>query len=871
MSEYIEYLALTNTEKGKYPVIFSINKDEYKFFKKGKNKILLWDPYEEPFVLNSTEKNKRCFLELKKGGNLNPNKLIKILIKSNYTEYDKVYSEKEFAKRGFIIDIFFEESAYPIRIEFFGDTIEEIRIFEPWSQRKIKIKDSLIVYLPSIHRKDFKDEELLKPEDFHFIEEEKIEKKRISLLLKFKNFGEFIDFLKKGKKEIIYVAEDEIRFSYLKKIIPEIKFLKGVITGSFEIEEEKKIIISERDIYPGITRVRKFVLPFREESFFELNPGDTVIYEEEGICSLKGFKKIETNGREIEHIELVFKDNQKLYVPFWEISKIEKYFGKREFTDYSTKKWVNQFVRAKMEIHEFAKKILKLTARRKVMKGISFKLDNEEEEILNEIIASFPYTETEDQKKVWEEVKRDMESEKRMERLIIGDSGFGKTEIALRAASLCALKGYQALFICPTTPLALQHYKNFEERLRLFPLNVKMLSRLLTKKEEKEVLRELKEGRIDILIATHRALSPDVRFKNLGLLIIDEEQRFGVEHKEKIKFLREEIDYLSLSATPIPRTLALSIYGINDISRIRTPPPGRKESEIIIAPYSLQKIKEAIDKELKRNGQVIYVRNRIKPLEEIKKKIETIFPGIKCDILHGRMDKIQIENKLISFILGDTKILITTSILETGMDFENVNTLIIERPDMFGLSELYALKGRVGRRDKKSFVYILLPHKLSEKARERIRIIKRYNFPGSGEKVALKDLELRGPGEIFGKKQKGFIKNFGISMYIKMLEEEIKKLKGEKVLKKDVKIVSYTSLCLPGDMEEEDKIHFTRSLFSAETEEEIEQIIEEYRDRFGKPDRMVKKIFDLARVYLKTKREGKNMIKVFENVIYAEY
>jgi len=869
MHEYVEYFALTNLKEKKYPLIFTEEEEEYKFFKKGKDKLLLWDIFNEPLVLNESKREKKLFLKLKKGELLEQNKFIEFLLKAGYDEYDKVYSEKEFARRGFIIDVFFEESEYPLRIEFFGDYIEELRFFDPASQRKIKARDILYLYIPEKLQKNFL-LNLLKPLEFYHIYEKDFKDKKIIKIKKFSKFSDFIEFLKKEKRKIIYVSKEIFRFSYLKKIIPELLYLKGEISSSFEIIDEEKVIISERDIYPSITPERKFLLPFREESFFEINPGDTVIHEEEGICSIKGFKKIKTNGKEIEHIELIFKENQKLFIPFWEIYKIEKYFGKRGFTDFSTKKWAKEFVRAKIEIHEFAKKILELTAKRKVLKGISFKLDKQEEEILNEIILSFPYTETHDQKRAWEEVRKDMESEKRMDRLIIGDSGFGKTEIALRAASMCALKGFQTLLLAPTTPLVFQHYRNFKERLEEFPINVKMLSRLLSKKEEKEILKDLKEGKIDILIATHRALSNDVNFKNLGLLIIDEEQRFGVEHKEKIRFLRDEVDTLILSATPIPRTLALSIYGVNDISRIRTPPVGRRETDLIIAPLSIERVKEAIERELKRKGQVIYVRNRIAPLKEIKSKIEILFPGVKCEILHGRMDKEKIEDVLISFIIGEIKILITTSILEIGMDFDNANTLIIERPDLFGLSELYALKGRVGRRDKKSYVYILLPHKLSERAKERIRTIKRYNYPGSGEKVALKDLEMRGPGELFGKKQKGFIKNLGISVYLKILEEEIKKLKGEKIIKKIPEIISYTSLYFPDKMEEEDKIYLARGLFTAEDEVEINFIIEEYRDRFGKPDEKMEKIFELAKAFLKAKKESKKRIKIFENLIYIE-
>lgn len=868
MIEYVEYYALKNLENGKYPIILSENVEDYKFFKKGKERILLWNPQKEPFVLKSKEFKNTLFFELKPSVRVNRERLIEILIDSGYKEHEKAFSEGELARRGFILDIFFEEEDYPIRIEFFGDQIEEIRLFDPYSQRKIDTLKNIYLYIPKKYS-NFLDN-FVDIESFFFIKEKDFQNKKTIPLPKFKRLSEFVEFLKNQEMEIFYVAKESIRYSYLKKLIENLKFLKGEISKSFIIPEEGAIVISEREIYPAIETSKKFVLPFREECFFEISPGDTVIHEEEGICSIKGIKRIETEGKEIDYIELIFKDNQKLFIPFWEIYKVEKYFGKRTFTDFSTNKWVKEFVRAKIEIHEFAKKLLNLTARRKVLKGISFKLDEEEEKILNEIILSFPFTETDDQKIAWEETKRDMESDKRMDRLIIGDSGFGKTEIALRASSMCALKGYQALFLAPTTPLALQHYKNFTSRLKDFPINVRMLSRLLTKTEEKEVLNDLREGKIDILIATHRALSDDVKFKNLGLLIIDEEQKFGVEHKEKLRFLREELDTLIISATPIPRTLAMSLYSINDISRIRTPPAGRKEKEVLILNYSLSVIKDAIEGELKRGGQVLYIRNRISPLKEIKEKIKTLFPDVDCEILHAKKSKEEIENILVDFILGKIKILIATNILETGMDFDNVNTLIVERPDLFGLSDLYALKGRVGRRDKKSYVYLLLPSKLSEKAKERLKIIKRYNYPGAGEKVALKDLEMRGPGEFFGKKQKGFSKSLGISFYIKLLEEEIKKLKGEALPKKKVEIVPYSSLYFPSHLGDEDKIYLARSLFTAESVEEINYIIDEYKDRFGKPDDLTLKIFDLAFAFLKAKNENKSKIKVFKDYIHIE-
>ncbi|MEN3046368.1 MAG: helicase-related protein, partial [Candidatus Hydrothermales bacterium] len=297
---------------------------------------------------------------------------------------------------------------------------------------------------------------------------------------------------------------------------------------------------------------------------------------------------------------------------------------------------------------------------------------------------------------------------------------------------------------------------------------------------------------------------------------------------------------------------------------------GRKEKEVLILNYSLSVIKDAIEGELKRGGQVLYIRNRISPLKEIKEKIKTLFPDVDCEILHAKKSKEEIENILVDFILGKIKILIATNILETGMDFDNVNTLIVERPDLFGLSDLYALKGRVGRRDKKSYVYLLLPSKLSEKAKERLKIIKRYNYPGAGEKVALKDLEMRGPGEFFGKKQKGFSKSLGISFYIKLLEEEIKKLKGEALPKKKVEIVPYSSLYFPSHLGDEDKIYLARSLFTAESVEEINYIIDEYKDRFGKPDDLTLKIFDLAFAFLKAKNENKSKIKVFKDYIHIE-
>ncbi|MEN3046369.1 MAG: CarD family transcriptional regulator, partial [Candidatus Hydrothermales bacterium] len=387
MIEYVEYYALKNLENGKYPIILSENVEDYKFFKKGKERILLWNPQKEPFVLKSKEFKNTLFFELKPSVRVNRERLIEILIDSGYKEHEKAFSEGELARRGFILDIFFEEEDYPIRIEFFGDQIEEIRLFDPYSQRKIDTLKNIYLYIPKKYS-NFLDN-FVDIESFFFIKEKDFQNKKTIPLPKFKRLSEFVEFLKNQEMEIFYVAKESIRYSYLKKLIENLKFLKGEISKSFIIPEEGAIVISEREIYPAIETSKKFVLPFREECFFEISPGDTVIHEEEGICSIKGIKRIETEGKEIDYIELIFKDNQKLFIPFWEIYKVEKYFGKRTFTDFSTNKWVKEFVRAKIEIHEFAKKLLNLTARRKVLKGISFKLDEEEEKILNEIILSF--------------------------------------------------------------------------------------------------------------------------------------------------------------------------------------------------------------------------------------------------------------------------------------------------------------------------------------------------------------------------------------------------------------------------------------------------------------------------------------------------
>jgi transcription-repair coupling factor (superfamily II helicase) len=545
-----------------------------------------------------------------------------------------------------------------------------------------------------------------------------------------------------------------------------IEFLGNKIESIFrlpiEIKDEKK----EKEILKKRLKSQKIFSDLKG-----LKPGDYLVHLDHGI----GIYKQQTTYNQQRYYVLEYAQGDKLYVPFGLERKLSRYIGFSEpkISRLGTLTWIKTKRKVKEEAEKFARELLKIYAKREIVRRPPY-LKSEMVKYLKE---TFPFEETPDQEKAIEDIEKDLEKERPMDRLICGDVGFGKTEVALRAMVRVVESGYQAAMLCPTTILANQHYQNFKKRLKNLPIEIGILTRIQTKKEQKETIKKLKEGKIDILVGTHRILSKDVEFKKLGLLVIDDEHKFGVRQKEKLKKLRAELDVLSLSATPIPRTLYLSLSGLREISLIQTPPSGRLPIRTFILPFSEKVIKEAIEKELKRGGQVYYLHNRIENINSVKNFLEGLLPNVKFGIAHGRLNEKELVRVMEDFQNKKIDVLVATTIIEAGLDLPNVNTLIVADSTRLGLSQAYQIRGRIGRSNVQAFAYFLYPQRLTPLAKERLKALKEAEELGSGYKIALKDLELRGAGNILGKEQSGNINKVGLNLYCQMLAEAIEKLK----------------------------------------------------------------------------------------------
>ena len=519
----------------------------------------------------------------------------------------------------------------------------------------------------------------------------------------------------------------------------------------------------------------------------------------------------------------------------------------------------------------FAKEIIEIQAKRAFEKGYAFSHDTVWQEEFEE---SFPYKETASQLKAIEDVKRDMESDRIMDRVICGDVGYGKTEIALRAAFKASIDGKQVVVMVPTTVLAQQHYERFTERFKNYPVNIEILSRLKSEKEQKEVLNKIAAGTVDIVIGTHRILSSDVKFKDLGLVVIDEEQKFGVKAKEQLKKLKNKIDMITLTATPIPRTLNLSLLGIRDLSVIDTPPEGRKPIETVFIEKDDKKIKEIIMSEIAREGQVFYIFNSVKNIEKKTNELRKILPSyLKLDYIHGQMLPKEIKNKIKDFENGDIDMLVSTTIVENGIDIENANTMIIDGVEKLGLSQIYQLRGRIGRGRRKGYCYLLTKEYQTKKAKEREESIKNLGDLGGGFQLSLEDMRIRGAGEILGDRQHGALETFGYNLYIKMLNEEIQRIKGnvpEEEMEMEIKI--NMPAFIPDEyIEKDEKIVIYRRVAELKTQDELKELENEVRDRFGNPPREVINLFYYIRIKLKAKEFGISVIRQEEEGFFIRF
>lgn len=629
----------------------------------------------------------------------------------------------------------------------------------------------------------------------------------------------------------------------------------GNIHRGFEYPLVQFILITENDIFTRRNK-RKQKKQFDGKgiaSFNDLNIGDYVVHETHGLGIYKGIEKIKVDGIEKDYVKIQYEDNSNLYVLATQLDRLQKYAGadtekKPKLNKLGGQEWNKTKAKVHGAVEEVAKDLVELYAARQRETGYQYGADTVWQKEFEEM---FPYEETEDQINAIQDTKRDMESPKIMDRLICGDVGYGKTEVAIRAAFKAVQEGKQVAYLVPTTILAQQHFNTFEQRMKGFPIKVAQLSSFRTSKEIKETLSDLKKGFVDIVIGTHRLLSKDVVFKDLGLLIIDEEQRFGVTHKEKIKKLRNNIDVLTLSATPIPRTLHMSLVGIRDMSVLEEPPVDRVPIQTFVTEHNDEMIREAINRELARGGQVYYVYNRVRSIDEAAAHIQELVPDANVAFAHGQMDKRMLENIMVDFVNGDIDVLISTTIIETGMDISNVNTMIIEDADKFGLSQLYQLRGRVGRSNRTAYAFLLYrrDRMLTEVAEKRLSAIREFSDFGSGFKIAMKDLEIRGAGNVLGKSQHGHMAAVGYDLYCKMLNEAVNNLKG---IKNDYSFETNVDLAVDAYIpssyirSEYQKLDIYKRIAAIETEEELSDMRDELRDRYGTLSQSAENLLEIA-------------------------
>ncbi len=671
----------------------------------------------------------------------------------------------------------------------------------------------------------------------------------------------------RGERLVKTLREREIESSY-KDTIEEIQFGEIVITfgnqlKGFEYPDLKLCVISDKDVFGEAKRKLKIRKKSKQKgigkikSFAELKPGDYVVHANHGIGIYKGIKQIEAAGHKRDYLDIVYDKGDKLYVPVDQLDLIQKYVGSEgkapKINKLGGSEWQKAKAKARKSINEIAEDLVKLYAVRSTVKGYRFSKDTEWQKQFED---EFPYEETPDQLTALEEIKADMECDKPMDRLLCGDVGYGKTEVAVRAAFKSVMDGKQVAFLVPTTILAEQHYKNMKKRFSDFPIKIDMVSRFRTAKEQKHTLQRLKEGNVDILIGTHRLVSKDIQFKDLGLLIIDEEQRFGVKQKEKIKQLKKNVDVLTLSATPIPRTLHMSLTGVRDISVIETPPEERYPVQTYVVEQNDQLIRDAILREIGRNGQVYFVYNRVEDIERIADYIKKLVPEASIGIAHGQMAERELEREMMDFMSGEHNVLVCTTIIETGMDIQNVNTIIINDSDKMGLSQLYQLRGRVGRSNRIAYAYLLYTKDkiLTEVAEKRLKALRDFTELGSGFKIAMRDLEIRGAGNMMGSSQHGHMASIGYDLYCRMLEDTIKLVKGE-ITKEPVETtvdIKVDAFILPNYIEDEiQKIEIYKKIASIENMDDYKEIEEELEDRYSNIPEAVRNLMDIA--YIKSK------------------
>ncbi len=833
-------------------------------------------------------------LEIKKA--LNRDIFIKTLLNFGYNREITVEYPLEFSVKGGIVDFYPPNSAYPYRVEFFDNVVESIRVFNSEDQLSIKQIGSLSVTPPA--NPNFKEQDTanilsyLNPNSiFITTHPESIADYMSNKGLLLSELSDYKcinlhDYIKSDIHfNIDYPVFSEGKLSvfkkYLSRIIPrvsnplfyiicsnqnqsdrlktllgnsDLRIEEGIISHSVEFYDIGLFIYAEHDIFSRSRKTNTFNklsrdIPIQHLKTESIMPGDIMVHINYGIGKYLGLDKVNAFGSVRECLSLEYHGGDKVYIPLERLKDVQKYKAQDGFAPVLNKLGTTEWEKTKLKTHRSLEKItheiIRLYAIRTKSVGFSFDIDSD---LQIEMESEFIYEETPDQVTATKDIKKDMEIPRPMDRLVCGDVGFGKTEVAMRAAFKAVSNSKQVAILVPTTILADQHFNTFSKRLQKYPVNISLLSRFISKKNQIETLKGLADGSVDIVIGTHRLLSDDVHFKDLGLLIIDEEQRFGVKHKDKIKEHRTNIDVLSLSATPIPRTLQFSLIGARDFSLTNTPPKSRLPIYTEIITYDKETIRSAINREISRGGQIYFVHNEIRSISAVASKLTDLCPDIRICFAHGQMSEREIEPIMKDFINHNIDLLVTTTIIESGIDISNVNTIFINRAHKMGLAQLYQLRGRVGRANRRAYAYLIVPHisRLNGKAIKRLQTIQRYTSLGSGYSIAAKDLEIRGAGNIFGLEQSGYIQSVGYNLYTKILKESFQDcMKGEnkeqnekpKIVKAEISYPNPAYFPESYISSSSIRLEFYRRLSEADNLYQVEIIKTELKDRFGKiPD-----------------------------------
>lgn len=806
---------------------------------------------------------------------LDLDRLIARLEATGYSREDNVEEENEYAVRGGIVDVL-EAGGRPVRIELYADKVFSIRIFDTQTQRSTETADRVSFRLACPGGRPRPLMEWITPQ--HVVVSELDPTPGLSIVLGERGdidyrltparpyFGDLktlaLDMQRPGRRFKFLVAPALAR--RLQAVLGDMEVIALPLEQGFVDDTRRTVYLTEHEVFGTVPRrAVAYKGPFIDDlTGFQEN--DYIVHRDYGIGQYKRLTMVEVGHKKVECLEIAYAGKDKLFLPVERVNLLERFVAAGEtrprLSRLGSELWLRARQRVKKATERFALELLRLYARRMQEPGFAFSPDTAEMKALE---ATFPFEETEDQRAAINDVKQEMESPVPAERLICGDVGYGKTEVALRVSFKAALDSKQTMILCPTTLLAFQHYNTFKKRLGQFPVAIEMVSRFRHRDEIKKILADLAAGRIDIVIGTHRLLQPDVQFHDLGLLIIDEEQRFGVAQKEKIKKMKPGIDVIHLSATPVPRTLYMALTGLKNVSNIHTPPVGRKEIMTKIIHSDEGAIEEIIGREIDRGGQVFFVHNRIQTIESVRQRLLERTPDLRICVLHGRMREDVSARRMIGFLNGQYDMLLSTAIVESGLDIPRVNTLIVDQAHRFGLADLHQLRGRVGRGEQQAYAYFIAPDddRLTEEARKRLGALVSYASLGSGFRLALRDMEIRGIGDLLGREQSGHVQAIGYHHYIRLLSESVSELQGKTAVQEpvlDLRLDAYFPADYIASTYERTALY--KRLMEVESQPELESIKNEIADRFGRHPKEVEDLFLLAAIRVRARAIGAHQV-----------